>query len=35
MHIEKEIEWNAEKAELLRKTRGIDLNEIADQKEGL
>lgn len=31
MHIEKEIEWNAEKAELLRETRGIDLNEIADK----
>lgn len=31
MHIEKEIEWNAEKAELLWKERGINLNEIADR----
>ena len=29
MHIEKEIEWNAEKAELLWKERGVDMNEIA------
>lgn len=30
MHIEKFIEWNAEKAEILRKTRGIDFNELAN-----
>lgn len=31
MHIKKFIEWNAEKAEILRESRGIDFNELANK----